>query len=640
MTTITVRFLPSGKTVAAHVGDNLLQVAMDAGVHINASCGGSGTCGRCRVIVQKGELGHDASALLSESEYQDGIRLACRSTLTGDVTIEIPTGSRNDIAESPSSRSILHGARRISQRFAEEAMRAVSDPPAQKVHLKLPPPTAGDNISDMARIVRGLRRDHGIQDVQIDLPLIKHLPRMLRASEFSITGVLVDDSGMRIAALEPGDTTQTQCTLALDIGTTSLWGRLIDIVSKKTLAEASAYNPQIPYGDDIISRIMFSQRQGGLEKLQTAIATGVHQLVQELLANAGRTASDIVYIAAAGNTVMTHTLLGIDPTYIREAPYVPAANSMPLVRGADVGWDVVGHVPVRCLPCPASYVGGDIVAGVLSSGMHRSDTLTLYIDIGTNGEIVVGNKEWLMAAACSAGPAFEGGGLYCGMRAVPGAIEGFSIDPATLEPMVVTIGRAPAQGICGSGAINILAECMRVGLIDQSGRLNDTRDPKRIRRTDSGLEYVLVFAEDTGAHRDIVLRESDIENLIRAKAAMFAGYHCLLEKAGVGFRDIERIVIAGAFGDYIDVDKAIVIGLLPDIPRERYAFIGNGSLLGAQLVCLSKVMLDEAMTIAGKMTTIELSDDRSFTDKYIAGLFLPHTHIDLFPTVREWIGAA
>ncbi|MCX8042687.1 MAG: ASKHA domain-containing protein [Desulfobacterota bacterium] len=640
MNTITIRFLPSGKTVAAHIGDNLLQIALDAGVHINASCGGSGTCGKCKVIVQEGELSHEASALLSDDEYQSGIRLACRAALTNDVTVAVPSGSLKDIAGAPVPRSVPHAARRISQQFAEEVMRAASDPPARKVHLKLSPPRSDDNISDMERVRRGLRRDYGIRDVQFGLPLVKQLPRLLRASKFTVTGALVDDGCMRITALESGDTTSTQCALALDIGTTSLWGRLIDITSKRILTEASAYNPQIPYGDDIISRIIFSQRQDGLAKLQTAISSGVLQLINELLAATGRTAYDIAYIAAAGNTVMTHTLLGIDPTYIREAPYVPAANTMPLVTGADLGWNIVGHAPVRCLPCPASYVGGDIVAGVLSSGMHRSNALTLYIDIGTNGEIVLGNKDWLMAAACSAGPAFEGGGLCCGMRAVPGAIEGFSIDDETLEPMVVTIDRAVAQGICGSGAINILAECMRTGLVDRSGRLNDIRDSKRMRRTDNGLEYVLVFAEDTGAPHDIVLREADIENLIRAKAAMFAGYHCLLEKAGLGFHDIEQVIIAGAFGDYIDVEKAIAIGLLPDIPRERYVFIGNGSLLGAQLVSLSRALLDEAMSIAGKITTIELSDDRSFTDKYIAGLFLPHTHIDLFPTVRAWIGAS
>jgi uncharacterized 2Fe-2S/4Fe-4S cluster protein (DUF4445 family) len=272
--------------------------------------------------------------------------------------------------------------------------------------------------------------------------------------------------------------------------------------------------------------------------------------------------------------------------------------------------------------------------------MYQRKELTLYIDIGTNGEIVVGNSDWLMTASCSAGPAFEGGGLRCGMRATAGAIERFHINPDTLEPMIVTIGKVKARGICGSGAINILSEFLQTGVIDQNGKFNTSCATKRIRPGEDGMEYVLAYRQETGAEEDVVITESGIDNLIRAKAAMFAGYQCLLDKVGLTFQDLEQVIIAGAFGDFIDLEEAITIGLLPEIPTDRYLFIGNGSLLGAKLISLSNELLDDGERIARKMTNIELSEDPSFMDKYMAGMFLPHTDATLFPKVNERITPA
>jgi uncharacterized 2Fe-2S/4Fe-4S cluster protein (DUF4445 family) len=312
---------------------------------------------------------------------------------------------------------------------------------------------------------------------------------------------------------------------------------------------------------------------------------------------------------------------------------VPAAVIVPPLQAAAVGFAVPDCVPLFIAPCVASYVGGDIVAGVVASGMYESEKLTLYIDIGTNGEIVLGNRDWLMTSSCSAGPAFEGGGLTCGMRAAPGAIEGFSIDDASLEPMVVTIGRARPRGICGSGAINILAEFMQAGIIACNGKFDRKLSAGRIREGTGGIEYILTPAELSATQSDIVITEADIDNIMRAKAAMFAGYHALLEKTGLAFTDLQQVIIAGAFGDYIDLENAIAIGLFPDIPRDRYTFIGNGALLGARCEAISGRCLEIAENVARKMTNIELSEDSSFMDKYIAGIFLPHTDEDLFPTV-------
>ena len=504
------------------------------------------------------------------------------------------------------------------------------------------------------RLLRALKKQHDLEHVSIDFLLLKRLSRALRDAGWKVTVTVVQtrmESQLgehqlrgsrrpRLICVDPGDTTREHYSIVMDIGTTSLWGQLIDLHGRKILAEASAYNPQIKFGDDVISRIVYSQKPGALSALQQEAVAALNDVIRELVEKAGVKKERISHVAAAGNTVMTHLLVGLDPKYIREAPYVPVANFIPPVRAVQLGLNVPDHVYLYTFPSVASYVGGDIVSGVLSSGLYQRKELALYIDIGTNGEIVVGNDEWLMTASCSAGPAFEGGGLKCGMRAAAGAIEKFHINPATLEPMIMTIGRVKPKGICGSGAINIMAEFLETGVIARNGKLDSACKTRRIREGPDGLEYVLAYKEETGAGKDVVITEADMENLIRAKAAMFAGYQCLLAKVDLTFKDLNRVIIAGAFGDYIDLEKAITIGLLPELPHDRYIFIGNGSLLGARLISLSNELLDDAERIARKMTNVELSEDRSFMDKYLAAMFLPHTDATLFSAVSARLSAA
>jgi len=623
----TVHFMPADIYVQTRTGDNLLQLAVEAGVHINASCGGDGACGKCRVMITSGEVSCRDSEKLTPQEYAQGWRLACRSTVQSDLEVLIP--------EQPP----LHGqAVRKARIHAHETRHATAsteavqgfDPPVHVYKLQLTPPTLTDNASDFTRIQRTLRKDHGIEVEGIELNALKKLPHAAREGVWQLTVAI---AGRRIIRIEPGAASAAHYAVAFDIGTTSLWGHLIDLNTGSLLAEASAYNPQISCGDDVISRIIYSQKQGGLAHLQMVLVHELSALIDELLLKSGIIKDDISHITAAGNTVMSHLLLGIDPKYLREAPYVPAASIIPRVNASDIGLSVPGPVPLIVLPCVASYVGGDIVAGVVASGMHETDMLTLYIDIGTNGEIVLGNRDWLMTASCSAGPSFEGGGLTCGMRAMPGAIEGFSISDADFEPMIVTIGRKRPVGICGSGAINILDEFMETGIIARNGKFDRGLPTRRIRQGAGGFEYVLVESPLSGTGADIVITEADIDNIMRAKAAMFAGCHALLANAALTFSDLDQVIIAGAFGDYIDLEKAVAIGLFPDIPRERYTFIGNGSLAGARLAAGSQKYLETAEDVARKMTNIELSEDRSFMDKYISGLFLPHTDSGLFPTV-------
>jgi len=649
---VSVLFSPGDKKVTAHKGDILLDIAMDAGVHINAACGGEGACGKCRVIITSGEVDCRDCSKISSQDFEKGYRLACQTAVLGDVSVTIPEESRLDKTAVRAAQAQAHDGRHIvSQEIEKLVSGAWYNPALQKFSVTIDPPTLTDNVSDLGRLLRALKKQHSLENISIDFLLLEKLPHILRKSDWNVTVTIVQTrlesqlgehqlrGGRRpkMISVEPGETADKHFSIVFDVGTTSLWGQLIDLNSRKVLGEASEYNPQISYGDDVITRIVFSQKPDGLKKLQESVVAGLNRIIDELIQKTGVRRENISHVTAAGNTVMTHLLVGLDPKYIRETPYTPVCNFAPPIRAIRIGLNVADYVYLYTFPAVASYVGGDIVSGVLSSGIYQNPELTLYIDIGTNGEIVVGNQDWLMTASCSAGPAFEGGGLKCGMRATAGAIERFHINPDTLEPMIVTLGKVKAKGICGSGAISILAEFLTTGVLDQNGKFNCGCSTKRIRKGADGVEYVLAYKEETGAEQDVVITEADVDNLIRAKAAMFAGCQCLLDKVGLGFQDLERVIIAGAFGDFIDLDEAVTIGLLPEIPTGKFVFIGNGSLTGARLISLSNELLDDGERIARKMTNVELSEDHSFMDNYIAGLFLPHTDAHLFPVVSQKI---
>ncbi len=331
---------------------------------------------------------------------------------------------------------------------------------------------------------------------------------------------------------------------------------------------------------------------------------------------------------------MTQILLQIDPRYIRRHPYVPASTLYPSIRAVDLGIDLVDHATALVYPSISSFIGGDIVAGVMGSGIHLSDQLSLFIDIGTNAEIVIGNRDWLTCAACSAGPAFEGGGVQCGMRADIGAIEDFSVDPHTLEPMILTVGNVRPRGICGSGLINIVARLFEAGIIDNRGKFNRDLKSYRLREKDGVYEYLLDRHEQTQIGRDIVITENDIGNLVRAKGAIYSGCQTLLEAVGLKIADLDRIVLAGGFGSHIDIEMAMTIGLLPEIDPDKITYIGNGSLLGARMCALTNRIRKDVVNVMKKMTNFELSETPSFMAHYVAALFLPHTDLDLFPKVK------
>ena len=435
--------------------------------------------------------------------------------------------------------------------------------------------------------------------------------------------------------IEPGDAREKHYSLALDIGTTTVCGQLLDLNRGKVIAQGIDYNGQIKYGADVITRIAYSQKEGGLKRLRQAVLATINGVIEELITRSQVSPEHIGHVIVAGNTTMTQTFLGLDSKYIRLAPYTPVANFFPPVKAKSLDVNVGQQAYLFTFPSVASYVGGDIVSGIVGSGVHQRKELTLYIDIGTNGEIVIGNSDWMVTASCSAGPAFEGGGVKHGLVATTGAIEQFDINSSNFEPVIGTIGGEKPKGICGSGLINIVAGLLEAGVIAPNGKFNTNLPTKRIRKRREGYEYVLSWAPETQIGKDIVITEPDIDNLMRAKAAMYAGYQTLTKSVGVSCSELERVIIAGAFGSSMDIEKSITIGLLPDIARDRFIFIGNGSLLGARLTSFSTDILDDARRVAEMMTNIELSNNVDFMNNYIAALFLPHTNADEFPTVAK-----
>lgn len=637
MGNVVVRFLPDDVVVEIPDGQFLLDAALEAGVFIRAACGGSGACGHCKVRVLSGSVEFLMTEKIDAAARAAGYVLACQSRLRGDVTVEIPQAKvgRKVIPRDEAERM------RLTARPMESPTIHEINPMTIRVFVQPKPPSSLDNVSDDERVMRALRVDHNYFPVTTDLNLLRQLPTEVRKDDWKFTASLeVDDCAgsdmprYRLCRVSSGDLAFPPTAMAIDIGTTSLWGELVNLETGQVLARASRYNPQISMGDDVISRIVFALKKDGLEKLQKHVAKGLNEIVEETTRLAGLPIESISYMVAAGNTVMTHLFLGLYPKFLRESPYVPAAQNVDPVPASALGLNLPPQSFVRVFPGVASYVGGDIVSGVLANGMWDSDEMTLFIDIGTNGEIVAGNRDLLMTASCSAGPAFEGGGLEYGMRAAPGAIEGVLIDPDTLEPMIKTIDAKAAMGICGSGIINIISHMLKIGILNQNGKYSHDLKTGRIREGRSGLEYVICWAKESGLNEDIVLTEVDLDNILRAKAAMFSGYACLLDKIGLGVDALDRVIIAGAFGSFINLDHAVTIGLLPDIPRDKFSFIGNSSLKGARLAAIDRKLFERSREIARAMTNIELSEDPAYMDNFMAALFLPHTRSELFPSVR------
>jgi uncharacterized 2Fe-2S/4Fe-4S cluster protein (DUF4445 family) len=631
-------FLPYETEIAVPDGETIIHAAMEAGAHINASCGGEGVCGKCRVMIEEGTVEGGISEKLSQKDQDQGYRLACQAAVKSDLVVRIPVESAMDASALQMHKTPRKNAHIREMNFDELKEKGLFVPPVEKKFLQLPEPTRQDNLADITRLISYLKVKHDEHRLDVSLSVIRKIPDAIRQKDFGVTATLVrpvrDVGKTRLINVQPGDTTRRSYAIAMDIGTTTIYGQVIDLISGDVLAEYGDFNGQISYGEDVISRIVYAEKPGGLQRLHLVVMDTINKVLGKIIKQSGIDHDDLSTITLAGNTTMTQLMLKINPGYIRRSPYVPAATLYPPTRAKGLGMAVGDHVSALVYPAVSSYVGGDIVAGVMGSGIYRTEKLTLYLDVGTNAEIVIGNRDWLACAACSAGPAFEGGGLKYGMRAEKGAIEDFSIDPLTYEPMLITIGHVRPKGICGSGLITMVATLFEMGIIDNLGKFNRDLETPRIRQADGVYEYVLAWKAETQIDRAVTLTEIDIENLIRAKGAIYSGCLTLLTEVGMSIQDIEHIILAGGFGSYVDLEKAMVIGLLPEIDSAKVTFIGNGSLMGARMSSLTNRIRKDVVEATKKMTNFELSDTASYMDNYIAALFLPHTDINQFPKLK------
>ena len=639
MTRHKITFLPHGREIKVDDGANLIRAAMEAGVHVNASCGGEGVCGKCRVIIEQGEVDNGVSERLSPEDIANGYRLACLTKVRSDLVVRIPVESDVD-----SSVLNLQAAPRHTARIKTFDLNTLKEqglfiPPVEKKYIELPKPTAQDNISDVSRLFYHLKIEHGEHRLAMDLSVMRTVPDILRRADFKVTATIVrpvrEDGKNQIVRIEPGDTTGRDFAVAMDIGTTTIYGEVLDLNSGEVLASYGEFNGQISYGEDVIARIVFSEKNNNLAVLQKKVMETINKVLSKIIKRAKIQKHEITTITLAGNATMTQLMIGINPRHIRLAPYVPASNFYPPFAASDIGIDLADHAMALVYPGVSSYVGGDIVAGVMGSGMYRTEKLTLFMDIGTNAEIVVGNKDWMACTACSAGPAFEGGGVVFGMRAGKGAIEDFSIDFTTFEPMVMTIGNVRPKGICGSGLITIVARLFEAGVIDNGGKFNQNLGIDRIREHNGVWEYVIAWQDATQIDRDIAITEPDIDNLIRAKGAMYSGAQTLLEEVGLTMGDIEQIILAGGFGSYVDLEKAMTIGLLPEIDPSRVTYLGNSSLLGAKMSSFTNRLRRDVADVVRMMTNFELAETPSYMGHYMGALFLPHTDLGAFPRLKK-----
>jgi uncharacterized 2Fe-2S/4Fe-4S cluster protein (DUF4445 family) len=643
MTLYKIQFLPHDTTIQISEGETLIRAALEAGVHVNASCGGEGVCGKCRILIEEGTVDGGLSERLSRSDIEKGYRLACQSFVKEDLVVRVPVESTIDAGVLNLMSTPRETARIRQMDLNDLKQQDLFAPPVEKKYLELPEPTADDRLPDVTRLVSFLKLYHQEHRLVVSLPVIRKIPELIRKESFKVTAILErpvhEGRKTHIINIQPGDTTAENFALAMDIGTTTVYGQLIDLATGEIMAQKGDFNGQISYGEDVITRIVYAEKPGGLAKLHEVIIQTINGIIQKLVKKSKIDVDNISNITLAGNTTMTQLLLQINPRYIRRSPYVPAATLYPPIKATDIGIILNKHTSALVYPAISSYVGGDIVAGVMGSGMYLTDKLTLFLDIGTNAEIVIGNKEWFACAACSAGPAFEGGGIEFGMRAAKGAIEDFSVDPDTLEPMNVCIGNVRPKGICGSGLIIMVATLFEMGIINNLGKFERDLDTPRIQERNGVYEYVLAYKDETQIDRDIVLTEIDIENLIRAKGAIYSGCMTLLEEIGMSIQDLEQIILAGGFGSYVDLEKAMVIGLLPEVDPAIITFIGNGSLMGSKMSALSNHIRKDVIDVTKKMTNFELSETASYMDNYIAALFLPHTNLELFPKLQMRIRA-
>ena len=619
-------------------GENLLEVARKTNVAIDAPCSGNAACGKCRVQLLGGELDSVKTSHITEEEYVQGWRLSCVSKVIADVEVMVP-----DIASAYKSRmkiADLDSAKEVEIFEKTEAdlkaagISFVND--LEVIRVTMNPPSLDDTMPDMERVAWAVKEICQTEQVKIPFYVMKKMAETLRTYSFDVQCVIRKGAEKtEVLDICAPEEELKVCGLAVDIGTTSVAALLVDMISGKILAKASTGNGQIRYGADVINRIIESVKPGGKKKLQDAIIKETLNPLIIQMCRAAKIRPQMIYrMSVAGNTTMNHLLVGVDSDPIRMEPYIPTFFETTNIFAQDLGLSIYPHARVIMAPNIGSYVGGDITAGTFASSIWNKPEMSLFIDLGTNGELVFGNEEFMMSCACSAGPAFEGGDISCGMRATDGAIEACVIDKDTMEPTLSIIGDEgqKAVGVCGSGIIDLISELFRCGIINPKGKF--VREGERIRHDKYGMgSYVLVFKEDAASVKDVEINEVDIDNFMRAKGAIFSAIRVMLNSLDFTVDMIDDVYVAGGIGSGINMENAVNIGMFPDIPIEKFHYIGNSSLSGAYAMLLSCQAEEKVGEISHNMTYLELSNEPTYMDEFVASCFLPHTDATLFPSL-------
>ena len=623
-----VRFEPSGLRVEVQAGTVLLDAANKAGIYVSSICGGDGYCGKCKIVIDEGQFQSKPTALLTPNEVRENVVLACQTTVLSDMTITIPKFHTLETSQILMDSD----AHRFSELAGEvEAGVFKFDPLVQKLYLEVTPPSVRDHTADHERLYLAIRERIDAPIMQTGYRILQKLSGVLTSCGYKVT-VTIGRRGetTEVIEIEAGNHSEKNFAVAVDLGTTTVVAHLVDLTKATTIDTEATYNSQINFGDDYIRRIIYAEENNAFDEMQNRIVGDVNNLIVTLAERQRIDLQDITTIVCAGNTAMLHFLLNLDPTRIRREPYVASAGFIPPIRAAEAGIQINKRGLLYCLPSVAAYVGSDVVAGVLTTRIYTRKGISLFADIGTNGEVVLGNRDWLVCASSSAGPAFEGSGVKHGMRAGAGAIEKMTIlGNGTVE--FKTIGGSRPVGICGSGLLDTLAELFRNGIIDRTGRFG-TNGKYRVTEGEDGLQFQLV--QGGNGRQEIVITQPDIDNLVRSKAGVFAAIRVLMESTQTKTEDLEGIYLAGGFGNFLNVRHAVAIGMLPDVPVEKIHFVGNTSIAGAKTVLLSRKALKTAEKIAQSMTYFDLMSHPKYMDEFIRASFLPHTDLSLFPSVK------
>jgi uncharacterized 2Fe-2S/4Fe-4S cluster protein (DUF4445 family) len=626
MSLCNIVFSPTGKTVKVESGTNLLEAATRAGIIITSLCGGEGRCGHCKVILGKGKISGDGAGLLTPEEVRQHVKLACQSHVQSDLQVEIPEESRAshrvDVDKDVQRFRAVHPG--ITQRHFTR------DPLVGKVYLKLAKPTLEDHLADSQRIQSMLEKEAGLTAMEISLKILRRLPQILRENDFAVTA-MVGKRGVaaEILDIEGGNTSARNYMVIVDVGTSTIVVHLVEAVEMKTVDTQACFNSQAVYGREVTARIMASEKRGS-KQLQELVVTDINRMIAVLAGRNKIQPEDITAAVCSGNTTMMHFLLGLPAGNIRRRPYIAACTEFLPFYAAELGIAINPGGLLFVVPGISSWVGGDLTAGILATGLHEGSQTAMLIDVGTNGEIIIGNREWLMACSASTGPALEGASVECGMLAETGAIEKIYLTDNQIRYTV--IGEILPKGICGSGIIDLMAVLLDKGIIDRAGRFVENSDP-RVRFESGRGRFLIATKARREASRDVYVTQDDIDNVITAKAAIFAATKILLDRLDLNYSHLNTLFIAGGFGSYIDRKNAIKIGLLPDMPVSRIQYVGNTSIWGAKLAGFSEEAYTIMSGIAARTTYYDLIGSPDYVEQFQQAMFLPHTNVELFPSV-------